>query len=903
MGKTARDESEWMTRKTRIDGKLRALGWDILAYTSAFQPAAAHAQAVAEYPTDTGPADYALFVGGRLLGIIEAKKLSLGPQNVLTQAQRYSEGATGNPLRYGKYRVPFLFSTNGEVVWFQDVRHSLERSRKVADYPTPAALEERLNRDFEADVAGLLAVPNDHPRLRPYQKDANAGIERAIADRKRQMLVAMATGCGKTFTTVNQIYRLMKSGVARRVLFLVDRRALAAQAVRAFAAFEPEPGLKFDRIYEVYSQRFRKDDLEDDGDGRAEPFDPRVLPNKYLTEPNAGHAFVYVCTIQRMAINLLGRQAAFEEGDDERDDEADRLDIPIHAFDCIVADECHRGYTSGELSTWREVLDYFDAIKIGLTATPAAHTTAYFTEVVYRYEYRRAVEEGFLVDYDAVAVRSDVRMSGLFLKEGEQVEVVDTDTGAKAFDLLEDERQFDTGEIERKATAPASNRLTIEELKKYASEHEAKYGRFPKTLIFAVNDLPHTSHADQLVELCTEIFGRGDGFVRKITGRTTDRPLQRIREFRNRPNPGIVVTVDMLSTGVDIPDLEFIVFLRPVKSRILFEQMLGRGTRRSENLPDKSHFTVFDCFDGTLLDYFRKASAFTREPPDKPTRTVEEIVNDIWANKDRVYNVGCLVKRMQRVDKEMAGDAREQFAAFIPDGDLAAFAANLRAAIASDFTGTMKLLRNESFQDLLVNYPRPRRGFVVAPEAADTVTSRWLIRDGTGREHQPADYLKLFAEYVRRNPDQIDAIRILFERPAEWGTDALGELRKKLATAREKFTEDNLRKAHAGAYNKPLADIISMVKHAADDSAPLLTAEERVDAALARLTAGKTLTPDGARWLARIREHLAANLTIDKDDFEFVPIFARDGGWPQANKAFGGALDAFLRDLNEAMAA
>ena len=642
MAKLAKDEPEWLTRKTRIDGKLLSLGWQIAPYTPAFQASAADGVAVEEYPTDNGPADYALFVGGRLLGIIEAKKLSLGPQNVLTQAQRYSEGASCNPLRFGQFHVPFLFSTNGEVIWFQ-----------VADYPTPAALEERLSRNFEADIGKLLGTPNTHSRLRPYQIAANAGIEKAIAERNRQMLVAMATGCGKTFTTVNQIYRLMKSGVARRVLFLVDRRALAAQAVRAFAGFEPEPGLKFDKIYEVYSQRFRQADIEEDGDSKSEPFDPKVLPNKYLTAPNAGHAFAYVCTIQRMAINLLGRQAAFEEGDDERDDdETDKLDIPIHAFDCIVADECHRGYTSSELSTWRKVLDYFDAIKIGLTATPAAHTTAYFKEVVYRYQYRTAVEEGFLVDYDVVAIRSDIRMSGLFLKEGEQVELVDTDTGAKNFDLLEDEREFDTAEIERKATAPKSNRLIVEELKKYTELHEAKYGRFPKTLIFAINDLPHTSHADQLVELCTEVFGRGDAFVRKITGRTTDRPLQRIREFRNRPNPGIVVTVDMLSTGVDIPDLEFIVFLRPVKSRILFEQMLGRGTRKSENLPDKSHFTVFDCFDGTLIEYFRKASAFTREPPDKPTRPVKEIIDDIWANKDRPYNVSCLVKRLQRVDRK-----------------------------------------------------------------------------------------------------------------------------------------------------------------------------------------------------------------------------------------------------------
>jgi type I restriction enzyme R subunit len=772
----------------------------------------------------------------------------------------------------------------------------------VADYPSPSALEERLARDFDADVEKLLAMPNNHPRLRPYQIEANTAVEKAIAARKRQMLLAMATGCGKTFTTVNQVYRLIKSGVARRVLFLVDRRALAAQAVRAFAAFEPEPGLKFNKIYEVFSQRFRKEDFEEDG--KEEKFDPEVLPASYLLTPTAGHAFVYVCTIQRMAINLLGRGAAFELGDDETDDEADKLDIPVHAFDCIVADECHRGYTSAELSTWRTVLDHFDAVKVGLTATPAAHTTAYFTEVVYRYEYERAVREGYLVDYDAVAIRSDIRMTGLFLKEGEQVGLVDTTTGGEKLDLLEDERAYDTTDLERKATAPDSNRKVIDEFKKYALEHEAKYGRFPKTLIFATNDLPHTSHADQLVNLCRDAFGRGDSFVQKITGSpTVDRPLKRIREFRNRPNPCIVVTVDMLSTGVDIPDLEFIVFLRPVKSRILFEQMLGRGTRLGENHPDKSHFTVFDCFDGTLLEYFRKASAFTREPPEKPSRTIKEVVDDIWNNKDRAYNVGCLVKRLQRIDKEMPGEARELFAAFVAEGDLSGLANGLKNAIAKDFTETMKLFRNEAFQDLLVNYPRAKRGFVKAYEAQDTVTSNWLIRDGTGKEHQPEDYLKLFAEYVRDNPDQVDAIRILFDRPKEWGTGALGELRKKLAATTHRFTEQNLRKAHDAQYQKPLVDIISMVKHAANDAAPLLTAEERVDTAISKLTVGKKLAVDETKWLTRIREHLVANLSIDKDDFDDVPVLAREGGWSQANKAFGGKLEGLLLELNEAMAA
>jgi len=214
-----------------------------------------------------------------------------------------------------------------------------------------------LSRDFEAECGQLRGSPNQHPRLRPYQIDANTAMEEAIEKRKRQMLVAMATGTGKTFTLVNEVYRLLKSGAAKRILFLVDRRALAAQAVRAFASFEPEPNKKFDKIYEVYSQRFQRDDFE-----AAEKFDPKVLPKSYLETPQPKHAFVYVCTIQRMAINLFGRQAVWG-GDEEAEEDADQLKIPTHAFDIVIADECHRGYTTAEESMWRNTLDHFDAIK------------------------------------------------------------------------------------------------------------------------------------------------------------------------------------------------------------------------------------------------------------------------------------------------------------------------------------------------------------------------------------------------------------------------------------------------------------------------------------------------------------------------------------------------------------
>jgi type I restriction enzyme R subunit len=274
--------------------------------------------------------------------------VTLGPQGVLTQAERYSKGISQVPRYQGEFGVPFLYSTNGEVIWFHDVRNELNRSRPVAGFHTPGALDEMLTRDLDTEMGALAAIPQSL-RMRPYQIEANTAIEQAIRDRKRKMLVAMATGTGKTLTMVNEIYRLMKSGTARRVLFLVDRKALAAQAVRAFASFEAEPGLKFDKIYPVYSQRFQQADLDE-----GSTWDPNIMPNGLLTSPKLGDAFVYVCTIQRMAMNLLGGEGALTLGDETIDADVEQLNIPIHAFDLIVADECHRGYSAKDMSVWRK---------------------------------------------------------------------------------------------------------------------------------------------------------------------------------------------------------------------------------------------------------------------------------------------------------------------------------------------------------------------------------------------------------------------------------------------------------------------------------------------------------------------------------------------------------------------
>jgi len=604
---------------------------------------------------------------------------------------------------------------------------------------------------------------------------------------------------------------------------------------------------------------------------------------------------------------LFGRSAVFEDesggfGEGEGEGDADRLDIPIHAFDVIIADECHRGYTGQQVGLWRRVIEHFDSIRIGLTATPAAHTVSLFGEPVYRYTMDEAISEGHLVDYEAVKISSGVRINGVFLQEGELVKLRNLKDGTEQTDYLEDQREFESQTIERQITVPDSNRKIIRELKVYADVHQQQYGRFPKMLIFAANDLPNASHADQLVQLCREEFGQGDEFVQKITGNANvDRPLQRIREFRNRPNPKIVVTVDMLSTGVDIPSLEFIVFLRLVKSRILWVQMLGRGTRRCDAI-NKSHFTVFDCFDGTLIEYFKGATDFDVQVRDgKPSLSISKIIENIYNNFEREYSIKSLVRRLHRIDKEMSGDVRQSFADFgILDGNLGEWATALPDKLKKEWTATMALLRDDDFQKLLQNSGK-NKPFWIAPQQKDTVSSQTVFH--VGEKHlQPADYLEEFGRWVRENPEHIEAIRILMNSPRAWNREALEELRGTLR--RHSFGEDTLKRARKLVGLPELADIISQVKHAANEQEPLLTAQERVGRAFEKVTAGSTFDATQSAWLGRIREHLIENLSLNMNDFGVFPIFTDAGGQGRAKKVFTEpVLMELVEQFNEALAA
>jgi type I site-specific restriction endonuclease len=412
---------------------------------------------------------------------------------------------------------------------------------------------------------------------------ANAAIERALAERKRHLLVKMAPGTGKTVMMVNQVFRLMKAGLVRRALFLVNNLALADQWASAFSSFEVEPGRKFTEIYELLNPQ------------------TSTLP---------GHVFVYVCTVQRMVASVLGDKGHSDPDKAYSEAGVGRLGLSRRTFDLIVADDCLLGSTSGEVSAWQSVLEYFDAIQIGLTATQQPGTAAYFQHTAFEYTHAQAVADGVLVDYDMVKSRSKGRKNNVLTREGNLVEVIDPRAHHSRHQSLEDGRRFDTKQFNANLTSPKLARCILEEIKTYADEHEREYGRFPKTLIFAANDLAGRSHADQLTAIAREVFGRGDDFVYKITSRV-EKWQEYLRRFRHEMVPGVVVTVELLLKGVDLPDVEFLVILRPVKSQAVFEQLIGRGMRRGVLYPDKDHFKVFDFFDKRLL------VEEDSEPPDR----------------------------------------------------------------------------------------------------------------------------------------------------------------------------------------------------------------------------------------------------------------------------------------------
>lgn len=878
------DLDEAATR-TIIDQQLRNRGWEAdsetLRYASGARPAKGRAMAIAEWPTASGPADYALFIGTRLIAVVEAKRLNRNVSAAIDQAERYAKGfefpAGTEPIGgpWDAYYAPFAFSGNGRPylkqfetqsgIWFRDTRNDTNRRRALADWFTPDGLKAEFETDRHAAQAALKSQPFvfGFP-LRPYQRKAIETVEAALGSDQRQMLIAMATGTGKTKLSIALLYRLLTARRFRRVCFVVDRNALGEQAAGEFRTTKI-----------VGTKSF------------ADIFDLKGLAD---TEPEP-ETKIHICTIQGLVKRVL-----FAE---------ELADVPpIDQYDLIVVDECHRGYlldrelSDAELSfrsqddyvsKYRRVLEHFDAVKIGLTATPALHTVDIFGEPIFTYSYREAVVDGFLIDHEPpVRIETALAQAGIRFEAGEEVELLDTRTGAVDLAHMPDEIRFEVESFNRKVVTLPFVQAVAGELARHIDPDLPG-----KTLIFAVSD----AHADMVVDELKKAFEAQygaieDAAVRKITG-SVDRVGSLIRSYRNDAMPRIAVTVDLLTTGIDVPGITSLVFLRRVNSRILYEQMLGRATRQCPEI-GKETFRIFDA-----VDLYAHLQGLTDMRPVvvDPAISLEQLFEELARLETEEHREAVLeqiIVKLRRRVRRMHDEARERYEATVgekPEDTLE------RLEAASPGEATVWVRSQPGGFARILDWDPSGEGSSYLPISRhdDEVVS---VSRGYGPADKPEDFLDSFTSYVRTNVNEIAAMKLVVQRPRDLTRAQLRALRLELD--RLGYSEANLRRAWQDAKNEEIAaSIIGFVRQAAIGD-PLIPFEERVSAAMKRIYANRPWTDPQRRWLKRIGEQLVREVVVDRDSFDREP-FEAHGGFRRLNKVFDGQLENILSNINEEM--
>lgn len=884
-----------------IDEQLRLVGWDAdtakVRFSEGTRPEKGKNLAIAEWPTDSsvgrnGRADYALFIGESLVGIIEAKAEHSDIPSVLDyQAKEYARCIKPEHLeltfgRWGDFKVPFLFATNGRPylaqletksgVWFQDVRESLNTPRALKGWPSPEGLQALIDEQPQ-EAAAILSGFSDELltdplglNLREYQVSAIHAVEDAIEQGKSSALLAMATGTGKTRTVLGMIYRFLKSKRFRRILFLVDRTSLGEQAVDSFKDVKLEELMTLDELYDIKG-------LED-----------------IKLEPSTK---VHVSTVQSMV------KRVFYPGDDSKPSVTD--------YDLIIVDEAHRGYlldkemSEDELqyrnqfdyqSAYRSLIDYFDASKIALTATPALHTTEIFGPPVFTYTYREAVTDGWLIDHDAPhRLSTKLSTEGITFSKGETLPLYDAETKEIINSAeLADEVTFDVEQFNRKVVTRPFNEAVLEEIAKDLDPSLPEV--FGKTLIYAVDD----AHADLVVDILKNIFakhGVDPSAIMKITGSVAGgnkkKILHVIKQFKNESFPSLVVTVDLLTTGIDVPAITTLVFLRRVKSRILFEQMLGRATRLCPEIK-KDKFSIYD----PVGVYEALEQVSTMKPVSvSPTSTFGDLMEglDIASDGDGLKAiVDQVVAKLQRRKQRLRDNAVEHISDLTGGLSLGDVAKTLKNLAPDDAREWMK--DNVALFELLDNMPtgEPRRQVISDKE--DELISH--TRD-YGLAESPSDYLAEFTQFVKENADEIAALKVICTSPSDLTREQLKSL--KLTLDRQGFTEQKLSSALSQTSNQEIvADIITLVRRFAIGS-PLISHQERVQRAVNRLKKQHSFSRVELGWLSRIEQYLENELLLTRETFDADPRFRQSGGFKKIDLAFGGNLGIVIEEFNQHM--
>ena len=918
MSKHVNQKPEEIARD-RIDDRLRASGWHVQDIAT-IDFNAGLGVAVREYQTDIGPADYVLFVDGKPVGVVEAKPDSEGAR--LTTVEEQSEGYANAELKWiaNTEPLPFLYEATGEVTRFTNGRDPKPRSREVFSFHRPETLQAwaRASQSFRS---GIAALPSLNPiDLRECQVKAITTLEESLKADKPRALVQMATGSGKTFTAITEVYRLLKHAGAHRVLFLVDTRNLGEQAEQEFRGFQPN----------------------DDNRTFTELYNVQRLTSSHV----AGDSQVVISTIQRMYATLKGEEMA-EGADDENPAERKwhpkeprpvvySPTLPPEHFDVVIIDECHRSI----YNLWRQVIEYFDSFLIGLTATPDNRTYGFFQKnVVSEYTHEQAVADRVNVGSEIYLIDTEVTQGGGTIQAEQLVEKRERQTRARRWEIQDDEAEYEAPQLDRSVVNPDQIRTVIRAFRdNWPQMFPGRRGELPKTLIFAKTD----SHADDIIQTVRQEFGQGNEFCRKITN-AAKAPKSLLTAFRNDYNPRIAVTVDMIATGTDVRPLECLVFMRDVKSRSYFEQMKGRGTRVIE--PDrlnmvsrqaraKTHYVIVDAVGVT------KSLKTASQPLDsKPSIPFKDLAMGLMMGDRSEETVSSLAGRLARLDNQLDADdhAKIEQAAGKPLTNIVrdlfdAIDADKVEADAIAATGepepddsAMQAAREERIKkaadvftgpviDLMDTIRRDNEQ-TIDHDNLDTLTqAEWAGDVATNAKQIAQD----FEEYLKENRDEIEALTIYFTQPARRSSVTYAMIKDVLA----KITEDRpllapltVWRAYAHLDDckgeQPISELtalVALIRRVCGLDEKLTRHSERVRRNFQtwimtrHAGAGEKFSEDQMAWLHMIRDHLETSFTIERDDLEMAP-FDKHGGLGRMYVLFGAEMDEVMLEMNEALAA
>lgn len=893
-----RQKSEAETRYM-IDTQLRKVGWEAdtenLRYGKGIRPQKGKNLAIAEWPTlssagNKGRADYALFAGEKLVAVIEAKAEHKDIPSVIDyQCKEYAQNIRPEDEKYvittwGKYKAPFVFATNGRPylaqletksgIWFLDLRESANMPKALRGWISPDGMLKLLESDIEKADKALQTLPYDFLRdkdglnLRQYQLNAIQAAENAVINGQKNILLAMATGTGKTRTVLGMIYRFLKTGRFNRILFLVDRTALGEQAEDVFNEVKLEDLKTLNDIYDI-----------------------KTLEDAVFEDETK----VHIATVQGMVKRLL-------YNDEERQPS-------VTDYDLIVIDEAHRGYLldkemgEDELlyrdqldyqSKYRMVIEYFDAVKIALTATPALHTTQIFGKPVFKYTYREAVIEGYLVDYDAPhKIKTQFNTEGIKYNKGETLALYDPVTHEITnSEVLQDEMNFDVEKFNKQIITPSFNRTVLEEIARDIDPEDVMQG---KTLIYAVDD----EHADLIVKILKEIYtnyGIDNDAVMKITGMVAGGNKRKVQEaikrFKNERFPSIAVTVDLLTTGIDVPEITTLVFMRRVKSRILFEQMLGRATRLCPKI-NKTHFEIYDPVG--VYDSLEEVNTVQPVSAD-PKTTFAQLLDGLEVLEDEAHiknAIAQIIAKLQRVKRSLTKEEIAEFKDLAAGLTVEGFIQKIESLPAAEARNT--LLMEASLLEMLDD----KHGHGGYTKVISDKQDKFLIRErGFGKnEQRPEDYIEAFEDFVKNNVNEIAALNIICTRPKELTRETLKSLR--MALAQNGFTTQQLNTAVSEITSEEItADIISLVRRYAIGS-PLVSHQARIRRAVDKLKKAHNFSRVELNWLSRIESYLLNESVMNVKVFDEDERFKTNGGYKRLNQIFRNNLEGIITELNE----